>query len=143
MTLEQATPDHAAAIALLEGVCMPVPWSEAALQSTLSLPTTRAWLLSSAGTAIGYLLTTEVLDTAEVLTVGVHPDHRRQGHARRLLGAAMLRWRSEQVVEAFLDVRDGNHAAQGLYEVLGFTVVGRRPQMYADGTDAVLMRWTP
>ena len=122
---------------------MPVPWSEAALRSTLSLPTTRAWLLRSDGTPVGYLLTTEVIDTAEVLTVGVHPDHRRRGHARRILDGAMKRWREEAFAEAFLDVRDGNHAAQGLYEALGFHVVGRRPQMYADGTDAVLMRWTP
>jgi [ribosomal protein S18]-alanine N-acetyltransferase len=45
------------------------------------------------------------------------------------------------VREVMLEVREGNHSAQGFYRFLGFREEGRRPGYYADPVeDAVLMR---
>jgi len=49
--------------------------------------------------------------------------------------------RRQGVREVMLEVREGNHSAQGFYRFLGFREEGRRPGYYADpAEDAVLMR---
>jgi ribosomal-protein-alanine N-acetyltransferase len=43
------------------------------------------------------------------------------------------------VRSVFLEVRPSNREALGLYRSRGFQVVGRRPEYYDDGEDALLM----
>jgi ribosomal-protein-alanine N-acetyltransferase len=80
-------------------------------------------------------------DTAEVLTVGVVPRARRQGIGGRLLAMLLDEARRRGAVEAFLEVRVDNTAAQQLYEQARFVRVGVRRGYYAGGrVDAVVMR---
>lgn len=135
MTPRVASPRDAAAIAALEAVAAAAPWSEAQVRSSLELPTTRAWLIEG----VGHLL----VGADEVLTVAVHPDHRREGHAARLLAEAEAWWRGQGVPEAFLEVRADNRGALALYRARGWRPAGRRPGYYRDGCDALILRWTP
>ncbi|MEZ4320223.1 MAG: ribosomal protein S18-alanine N-acetyltransferase [Myxococcota bacterium] len=137
--IRRATPADAAEIAALEAVAAWHPWSEASVRSTLEARTTLAWL--SAGQ--GYLLATAVAGEGELLTVGVHPDARRQGIASALLGALHDAWREHDVQQGFLEVRATNGGARALYVAHGWEESGLRTGYYADGVDAVLMRWTP
>ena len=88
----------------------------------------------------GLLLARSAADEAEVLTIAVAPDLRRQGIAggmmRRLVGA--LRRRGVEAL--YLEVAEGNLPAQRLYESLGFRQVGRRKRYYPDGADALRYR---
>ncbi|AZN28865.1 GNAT family N-acetyltransferase [Flaviflexus salsibiostraticola] len=74
---------------------------------------------------------------AELLTVSVRPERRRQGLAgaivRGLLDLA------EGAESCFLEVRAADEGAQRLYRELGFYEVGRRHRYYRDD-DAVVMR---
>ncbi|HKF31018.1 MAG TPA: ribosomal protein S18-alanine N-acetyltransferase [Jatrophihabitantaceae bacterium] len=80
-------------------------------------------------------------DTAEILTVGVVPQARRQGIGGRLLAMLLDEATRRGAVEAFLEVRVDNTAAQQLYEQARFVRVGIRRGYYAEGrVDAVVMR---
>ena len=79
-----------------------------------------------------------VLDTAEIITLGVHPDARRTGIATAIMTLMENEIKKSGVQKIQLDVSAENVAAIELYKKLGFTENGRRPKYY-DGVDAILM----
>jgi ribosomal-protein-alanine N-acetyltransferase len=88
----------------------------------------------------GMVLARVMADESEILTLAVMPERRRDGLGRALLLAAMA-WATEQGARAmFLEVAVANLAAQALYRQAGFIEVGRRPNYYPDGGDALVMR---
>ncbi len=74
---------------------------------------------------------------AEVRKVMVHPDARGAGLARLLMVALIDSARAAGVEVLRLGVRGNNHAAQALYESLGWTECGRVPDFIGLGDD----RW--
>jgi ribosomal-protein-alanine N-acetyltransferase len=132
---------HAADIARIEAAASSTRWSERAVRDTLERPETLGWLVRREGDIVGHLLTRVAGDTAEVLTLAVLPAERRQGRAGALLHRAESSWRRSGVAEGFLEVRASNEAALTLYARHGWEEVGARAGYYADGEDAVVMRW--
>jgi ribosomal-protein-alanine N-acetyltransferase len=64
---------------------------------------------------------------------------RRKGVASQLLGELLKLARNRAARKVFLEVRESNAAARGLYEKLEFVESGRRRNYYHDpGEDAVL-----
>ncbi len=106
-----------------------------------------------AGPMLGYLATLwigaphpqeEARDglEVEVQAIAVHPGMRRQGVGRELLRHEIAQWRALRVRQVFLEVREGNAAAQQFYRNHGFTFCGRRRNYYhTPAEDALLMRW--
>lgn len=86
----------------------------------------------------GFIVYRAVLDEAELITIGVHPDARRGGIAATMIELMVRDLAARGVKRVFLEVAENNHPARALYEKHGFTVVGRRPKYY-DGIDAILM----
>lgn len=89
------------------------------------------------GTPSGYLVTRTAGDVADLLRIGVRPDHQRRG-----LGGILLRAALEEAAGAermMLEVSDRNDAAVALYRGHGFEVVDRRRRYYPDGSDALVM----
>lgn len=77
---------------------------------------------------------------AEILSLAVHPDFRRQGHLKKLFQELIKSLKSQaQVAEIWLEVHVLNAPAIQLYQTLGFTQQGRRKSYYPDGGDALLM----
>lgn len=113
-------------------------WSEQAIASTLAGP--GATLI---GDANAFLIGRVIADEAEILTLATHPDHRRQGHARALLGQFENEAQKAGATAIFLEVDATNTAARGLYAAAGYRQSGLRPLYYrhADGTrsDALLL----
>ena len=87
------------------------PWSREQMHASLAAPTTQAWLACTASDVCGHLVSTVVAGEAELLTVGVVPDHRRRGIAQALLRAAAEGWLDARCSAAFLEVRADNVAA--------------------------------
>jgi ribosomal-protein-alanine N-acetyltransferase len=81
------------------------------------------------------------VDEWEIENVVVDPGLRRQGIARLLIQEVLRQARDRDATDVFLEVRESNVAARGLYSKLGFAEQGRRPRYYHDPQeDAVLMR---
>lgn len=131
----RAGPAHAAIMAALHAQAFDHdPWDEAAFAALLPQPGMLA-LLHEAG---GLLLIRQVLDEAEIITIGVA--RKRQGIGRALLAEGLARLRALGVVTLFLEVAVENEAAIALYGGFGFVESGRRRAYYENGGDALMMR---
>ncbi|MFT4628313.1 MAG: ribosomal-protein-alanine acetyltransferase [Myxococcota bacterium] len=141
--ITRATASDAAVVHALDRVAAHRPWSEGSLTSTLALSTTTAWLVFDGDQPSAYLVASVVHGEAEILTLGTHPAHRRQGCAAELLRHAADHWGVVGVAQAFLEVRADNAGAIALYSMNGWVPAGTRSRYYSDGCDAVVMTWEP
>lgn len=128
-----------AEMARLHAACftLPPPWSGAEIAATLARPICFALTEPQ-----GFLLGQVVAGEAELLTLAVAPEARRQGIARGLLASFLAQARARQADSAFLEVAETNLAARALYETAGFRQTGRRKGYYRAGgqaVDAILM----
>jgi len=81
-----------------------------------------------------------VADELHILNIASHPEHRRVGHAKRLLAHMIDAARALPARMLSLEVRRSNAAAQQLYRKFAFRPVGVRPRYYADDQeDAIVM----
>lgn len=135
-----ATAEDVPALAALEALSNPHPWSAAQLEEELRHPQGSVALVRVGATVAAYLSTRLVLDEWHILNVATHPAHRRQGLGRLLLRHGAQAARERGATTALLEVRAGNTGALALYTGLGFARVGLRRGYYApNGEDAVLM----
>ena len=143
--LEQMTDAHVAQIAQLEKQCFSDPWSEKSVASELNNRLS-LWLVALDGaTVAGYIGSQTGGDEADMMNVAVHPDYRRRGIARELVMGLVAALGEKGVHSLALEVRASNAPAIALYEQLGFTQVGRRPNYYRNPKeDALILRkeWT-
>jgi len=61
-----------------------------------------------------------------IANVSVHPDYRQRGIARTLTQEALEKSHRRRIYEVWLQVREDNPAAGGLYSSMGFKAQGRR-----------------
>lgn len=103
----------------------------------------RAGLLLADDVDRGFALFSVAADEAELLTIAVHPDHRRCGLARDLLTSAERMLRADGALRIYLEVAADNPPAIALYEALQYQISGRRKLYYrraaGDRIDAVVM----
>jgi ribosomal-protein-alanine N-acetyltransferase len=139
MSIREATPYEADAMAAVHEACFDRPWSAAEIDR---LMIDGFGLISEEAAA--FLIARVSADEAEILTVAVDPAFRRQGWGRRLIDAAIEVARDQGAVTLFLEVGADNAAAISVYHAAGFQLVGKRPGYYyrPDGSsaDAMVMR---
>jgi ribosomal-protein-alanine N-acetyltransferase len=91
----------------------------------------------------GFLIARVIVDEVELLTLAVHPDHRRKGIAADIMGEFIGTSHRLGARMAFLDVVAKNTGAQALYERFDFIETDRRKGYYRapDGkrSDAIMM----
>lgn len=110
-------------------------WSELA-----RVPDTRWYVLAREGTrVVGYAGLFQAGPEADIQTVAVAAAAQGRGLGRRLVEALLDAAGSRGAQVVHLEVRADNTAALRLYDTLGFTAVGRRPDYYGRGRDALLM----
>jgi ribosomal-protein-alanine N-acetyltransferase len=120
----------------IDALCLPRPWSAAIWRGELESPHALYLVVGEGGRISGHIGVRHVLGELHVTTIAVRPEHRRRGHARALVSAALAAY--PVACCAHLEVRPTNAAAITLYESLGFRATGRRPRYYGD-EDALLM----
>ena len=118
-----------------------MPWSRGAfLYEIEQNRAARCWVCREDGLVIGYLCLWEIADEIHITNIAVHRAHRRRGVGRFVLTETLESARRRGVRAVFLEVRPTNTEARGLYEALGFHVIGRRKGYYYDtGEDALVM----
>jgi [ribosomal protein S18]-alanine N-acetyltransferase len=122
------------------------PWSAQSFAEILAMPGAHGWLMTSGGTAIGFLLARFILDEGEILLTGVMPAAQRRGQAGRLMRVFIESARAAGIGTLFLEHAAGNAAAAALYGRFGFSKIGRRRAYYerrgGGREDAITLRRT-
>lgn len=132
--------DVAKAYAVLHARCFtaPRPWNAEEFGALLGDP-----LILHCGDATGFALGRVVVDEAELLTIAVAPEIRREGRGTQLLDAFLAQCRTRGAKSCFLEVAANNAAALSMYRSADFLEAGRRPKYYAqqnrDSVDAILL----
>ena len=118
------------------------PWSASQYKEEFSSPTRHFVVaLDEQQNIIGYAgVFAPGAAEADILTVGVVPNHRGQGIAKALM-ALLTEWANAQGSTAMmLEVKSDNHEAIGLYESLGYLKLNVRKDYFGTGLDAQVMR---
>ena len=130
--------DLAQGLADLHADVFDAPWSAAAFADLLG----QAGVFAE-GDEGGFILIRIVADEAEILTLGVRPEARRQGLGGRLVQSASGRASRLGATRLFLEVAEDNLSARALYDGLGFETAGRRRRYYprteGPAVDALLL----
>lgn len=117
---------------------MPRPWSADEIAALMQSP-----LVFALTESHGFLMSRAVANEAEMLTIAVAPDARRQGTGARLLSRFLTEARTRGAERAFLEVATDNTAAIALYAGAGFLPAGRRRGYYrtssGQAVDALVM----
>lgn len=130
------------ALLQLEIACFEHPWSEKQLSTYLVGERYLCFGLWQATQLQGFALLSTVLDEAELLQIGVHPDCRGQGGATELLSYVHARLDDQGIKRCLLEVRRSNTPALGLYRCLAYQEDGVRKGYYPTASgheDAILM----
>lgn len=114
--------------AIEQGISL-FPWVRAHFADSMAAGH-RGWVLRDAGGVKGYVITSVVLDEAELLIIGVARAHQGQGRGGQLMQAMMRALQEAGVKRLFLEVRESNIVAQSLYRRCGFEPSGRRAAYY-------------
>lgn len=116
-----------ALLAAIHELCFRTPraWSEREFADILAGP--GVFLLPH---EFGFLIGRVIADEAELLTVAVHPNRRREGIGRALVEQFLKEASTCGATTAFLEVGQRNKAARALYSGLGFSETGRRKDYY-------------
>ena len=132
---------HVPQVAALEKVCFSDPWSEQSVAGELSNPLS-VWLVCvEKDRVLGYVGSQTVLGETDMMNVAVSPDARRRGIGEKLILELVERLKERDSHCLTLEVRATNAPAIALYEKLGFTQVGRRPNYYRNPKeDALILR---
>jgi len=126
-------------IMTVENLSFAHPWTEEAFAAEFDKP--YAFFLGTrhGGRVVAVLLYWTVFPELHILSLGVHPEHRRRGLASWLLQVLIEMGPDLGCEKIDLEVREHNLAGQGLYEALGFSRVGRRRRYYTDTMEDALL----
>jgi ribosomal-protein-alanine N-acetyltransferase len=141
MNIRRMTLQDVPAVVALDKISFTLPWPERSFRLELTEnPASRSWVVELDGRIVGMIVAWLLVDEAHIATFAVHPDYRRLGIATKLLTHVLRSMSMEGAVTSFLEVREGNTAAQAMYRRFGYEVTGRRKNYYRDNDeDAILM----
>ena len=128
-------------IVQIERAVNPFPWGEEALRDTIASSGHHLISLRE-GRAVGFLLSSFVLDEAQLLLIGVSPNWQGVGVGGQLLKELINRSQDQGQKLIYLEVRSGNERAIRLYRSLGFIDIGVRRDYYpglVGREDAIVM----
>ena len=137
--LEKMTAAHVSQVAELEKICFSDPWSEKSVATELTNPLSLWVVALDEEQVAGYVGSQSVEGEADMMNVAVHPNYRRRGIARELVTHLIAQLAENNVHSLALEVRASNLPAISLYEKLGFTQVGRRPNYYRNPKEDALI----
>ena len=142
--VEQVSCFMADPLALLHSACFPDdPWDPSAISEILGITGFFGRIAWYDETPAGFVLTLDLRNECEILSLGVLPEWRREGVASALLDSICVEAHLRCAESIVLEVAVDNIAALALYAARGFLPVGRRRNYYRrtrNWADALVLR---
>ena len=140
-TVRDASAADLDAIHAIDVAAFAQPWARASfVQALADWERSIAIVLENDGEVRAFGVAWSVGDEGEIATLAVHADSRGRGFGEQIIQSLMQRLEARGVTSVFLEVRPSNHVARRLYTRLGFREVGKRPNYYANGETALILR---
>lgn len=114
----------------IEAQAYEFPWTRDNFIDTLVAGYSAGLLAAPTGELLGYFVALPGVDELHLLNLTVAPAHQGQGHAHMLLDRVEQRGRELGLTSVWLEVRESNARAQGMYRGRGFAAVGLRRNYY-------------
>ncbi len=113
----------------IETEVYPHPWTTGIFSDCIKVGYS-CWIYREQDELRGYCVMALGPGEAHILTLCVQPDFQRQGLATLIMNFMLGLARKWQAKTMYLEVRPSNESAIGLYQALGFSRAGRRPNYY-------------
>ncbi|WP_332604271.1 ribosomal protein S18-alanine N-acetyltransferase [Acinetobacter sp. ESBL14] len=114
-------------VAAIERLVQTHPWSKQQFQE--SLASYQCTVYEQANQVVGFCILQPVLDEANLLLMAIHPSQQGRGLGYMLLDDSIQQLKNNPI-QIFLEVRESNTAAIGLYEKTGFHQIDLRKNYY-------------
>jgi ribosomal-protein-alanine N-acetyltransferase len=137
----ELTDEELAELVELERVCYPPEesYSEEFIRELLRMAGCHLVRWRVRGQLAGFQISN--LEMAELITLDVHPDFRRQGLGSSILGETLEKMRRAGLPRVFCAIATDNEPSVKLHQRFGFEICGVHPNYYDSGRDAyVLMK---
>lgn len=127
-------------VVAIDQVSFSLPWPARSFQFELTdNPASRCWVTEVDGGIAAMLVAWLIVDEIHIATFATHPDHRHQGFGSQLLLHTLRYAKEEGANSSFLEVRENNEAAIGMYRKFGFVENGRREGYYKNNNEAAIL----
>lgn len=123
----------------LEKRCFSSPWELEEYEKSRQREDFSCLCAYTDGEFSGFLMAFHVLDECHLLDIATEEKFRRRGIGAALIRELMKRAGEKDGSVIYLEVREKNQAARGLYEKLGFAPVGKRKDYYKYPTDDAVL----
>lgn len=123
----------------LEKRCFSSPWEFEEYEKSRQREDFSCLCAYTDGEFSGFLMAFHVLDECHLLDIATEEKFRRRGIGAALICELMKRAGEKDGSVIYLEVREKNQAARGLYEKLGFVPVGKRKDYYKYPTDDAVL----
>lgn len=131
------------ALGRLERICFPEDfWSEISFYEALAVPACSVYAAydKSLESIAAYGVIYTAADEGDLANIAVIPEMRRRGLGEALLTRLLSAAVEKGAQRIFLEVRESNESARGLYKKVGFEEIGKRRNYYVNPReDAVIM----
>ena len=118
-----------------------LPWSEKSFLESMERNDTLFLVALNGEEVAGYLGCYCVAGEGEITNVAVKSSYRRQGIGGKLLETLYQEAKALHTREFFLEVRESNEAAIGLYSRQGFVKEGVRKNFYEQPVENAVIMW--
>lgn len=143
LVLAYAEIEDAPIVAKAEEACFPHdPWNEGMVADAMENPSCRIYTVcdTQLSKIIAYGVVYFCLDEADIAKIAVVPERRGEGIGGALLDMILEDGEKSGILGMFLEVRQSNVSARGLYLSRGFKEIGIRRKYYRNPVeDAVMM----
>ena len=126
-------------IAHLEKQLSHQPWNESMLKEEFFNANYTCLVCECGGETVGYAGFYTVCDYAEISNIAVKTDCQGQGIGQRLMQEVFKTAKEKGLTSITLEVGEHNTKAGRLYQKLGFSKQGERPNYYGKGEAAYIL----
>lgn len=139
--IRKMQPEDLAEVCKIEKDNFSLPWSEKSFLESMEREDTVFLVALEDEEVVGYIGCYCIAGAGEITNVAVKTSHRRKGIGGKLLQKLYEEGAALDTREYFLEVRESNGAAIGLYLRQGFVKEGIRKNFYEKPVENAVIMW--